>query len=121
MAEHDGKVFCTTLPSGKIFSFGSGHSIISNNPLKDGWHHVVAVRSKDQLSLYLDGKLEVQSGLIDLSQFDLDNKVPLRIGFGANDFFDGDMADLRLYNRVLSKKEIKYLSDKGNILVQNDK
>lgn len=121
MAEHDGKVFCTTLPSGKIFSFEAGRNIISPAPLKPGWNHVVAAKSKDKLTLFIDGKMTVQSTSFDLSPLDMDNKVPLRIGFGANDYFNGQMADLRIYNRILSRKEIKYLANRSNISALKEK
>lgn len=111
MAEFDGKVFCSTLPSGRIFSFEAGKNVISPGPVPPGWHHVVATRSKDHLTLYLDGKQLSQSRSFDLSCFDLNNNEPLRIGFGPDDYFVGDMADLRLYNRCLNISEIRFLSD----------
>jgi hypothetical protein len=121
MAENDGKVFCSTLPSGKIFSLEAGRSVMSPDPFPDGWHHIVAVKSKNRLILYIDGKESVQSGSLDFSSFDLDNKVPLRIGFGSNDSFDGQMAEMRIYNRMLNDSEIKYLADPRNLKISDDK
>lgn len=115
MVEHDGKVFCSTLPSGKIFSFEAGRNIICPDPMKEGWHHIVAVKSKDRLILYIDGKESAKSGLFDSLTYNLDSRIPLRIGFGANDYFSGQMADLRLYNRQLNNSEIRLLSDPENI------
>jgi hypothetical protein len=115
MAEIDGKVFCSTLPSGRIFSFEAGKNAISPGPVPSGWHHVVAVRSKDHLTLYLDGKQLSQSVSFNPSLFDLNNNEPLRIGFGTNDYFVGNMAELRIYNRSLTKGEISFLSDKKHI------
>jgi hypothetical protein len=111
MAEHDGKVFCSTLPSGKIFSYESGRNVLSTNPVTPGWHHLAAVKSEDRLSLFIDGKKLAQSEPFDPDMFDLDNQMPLKIGFGSNDYFNGSMANIRLYNRALSSREIRYLSD----------
>ena len=38
--------------------------------------------------------------------YDLSNDQPLLIGFGAHDYFNGLMSDLRLYNRALTEPEI---------------
>ena len=115
MAEHDGKVFCSTLPSGKVFSFEAGRNIMGDDTMPAGWHHVVAVRSKDRLILYLDGKQLEQSTQFNSGLFDLNNNAPLRIGFGTNDCFIGSMADLRLYSRSLNAMEISFLSDYRHI------
>jgi hypothetical protein len=32
--------------------------------------------------------------------------MPLRIGFGQTEFFDGKMQDVRLYNRALKADEV---------------
>ncbi|MDD4108121.1 MAG: LamG domain-containing protein [Prolixibacteraceae bacterium] len=114
MAENDGKVFCSTLPSGKIFSSEFGKNVISNDPVTPGWHHIVAAKSNDQITLYLDGKEIVKSGTFDNRLYNLDNEAPLYIGFGPNDYFNGSMADLRLYNRTLTANEIRLLSDTLN-------
>ena len=111
MAEHEGKAFCSTLPSGKIFSFQAGCNVLSPDPLGDRWHHIVAVKSKDRLILYIDGRESARSVPFDPSSFDLDNNIPLKIGFGAGDYFNGEMADLRIYNRTLTIDEIKFLSN----------
>ncbi len=115
MAEHDGKVFCSTLPSGKIFSFETGVNIISGDPIPSGWHHITATKSKDRLTLYLDGKQLAQSEPFNGSLYDLKENMALQIGFGTDDYFIGSMADLRLYNRSLKPGEILFLSDSGHI------
>jgi hypothetical protein len=115
MAEYDGKVFCSTLPSGKIFSFEAGVNILSPAPITSGWHHIAAVKSRDRLTLYLDGKQLSKSEAYDSGLYDLNNNVPLRIGFGNNDYFIGRMADLRLYDRSLNSGEISFLSDSSHI------
>jgi len=103
-------VFCSTLPSGRIFSFEAGSNITWGDPMPAGWHHVAAVKSGDHLLLYVDGSQVAQSTSSDLSRFDLNNQCALRIGFGSNDYLLGRMADLRLYQRALHSSEIRRLS-----------
>jgi len=119
MAEHDGKVFCSTLPSGKIFSTSAGYNVMSASSLPDGWHHIAAVRTERHLILYIDGK---ESGRTDLPRdfsVEMSDNIPLRIGYGSNDFFSGRMADLKIYNRPLDKHEIRSLSDPRNMTIIN--
>jgi len=111
MAEHDGRVFCSTLPSGKIFSFEAGRNVTWGDPVPAGWHHITAVRSHDRLILYVDGRHVAESSVFNESLFDLNDKTDLRIGFGADDYFLGRMADLRLYQRALHSREIRCLSN----------
>jgi hypothetical protein len=109
MAEHDGRLFCSTLPSGKVFAYEAGRNAMWGDSLPAGWHHVAAVKSRDRLTLYVDGARVAQSAEFDSQEFDLGGAVPLQIGFGANDRFYGRMADLRLYRRALLADEIRDL------------
>jgi hypothetical protein len=109
MAEHDGKVFCSTLPSGNIYSYEAGKSVTYAEPFPDGWHHVVATKSNDKLQLFMDGELVKMKVLTEPWQINPDNNNPLKIGFGPNGFFDGQMSDLRFYNKELKKEEIMTL------------
>jgi hypothetical protein len=110
MAEHDGRLFCSTLPSGRIFAFEAGRNATWGHPLTAGWHHIAAVKSNDRLSLYVDGERVAQSSSLDSMQYDLDSGASLQIGFGANDYFHGRLAHLRLYRRILNPAEIRRLA-----------
>jgi hypothetical protein len=114
MAENDGKLYCSTLPSGKIYGVEFGRNLLSPTPLKSDWQHITAVKSKNQLYLYVNGEKVSQSVIFDNKDFDLSSKVPLKIGFGANSYFKGKISDLRLYQRSLNESEIKFLSDLSN-------
>ena len=60
-----------------------------------------------QLQLYIDGKLVATSPSFNYSEvFDIENALPLMIGFGAVDYFTGVMDELRIYNRALSAEEV---------------
>lgn len=111
MAEHDGRVFCSTLPSGKVFAFAAGCNATWGHSLSAGWHHIAAVKSSERLTLYVDGQRASQSIQAD-RQYDIDSAASLQIGFGANDYFRGRLADLRLYERALNPIEIRQLASK---------
>lgn len=115
MAENQGTLYCSTLPSGKIFGFELGKNVLSPSPLSGGWHHLAAVKSKNKLALFLDGELVASSEIDPADVYDLDANVPLKIGFGANNYFNGKMASLRLYQRALNPLEIVFLADPDNL------
>ena len=112
MTEHDGKVFCGTLPSGKIYGFEAGKSVMSPNGVPSGWQHVAATKTSDHLKLFINGNLISETQIPDSMKFNLNGELPIKIGFGSNDYFNGRMRDLRLYNRALNNDEIKELSAK---------
>jgi len=110
MAVYQGKLFAGTLPSGKVLSYEAGRMATSDMALPPGRHHIAAVRDGDMLRLYVDGKLAAQSSSFDSSEFDLNTEQPLKIGFGAHQYFKGTMSDLRLYRGALQADEIQQLS-----------
>lgn len=110
MAEHDGKVFCSTLPSGKIYGFEAGKSVMSPNKIPSGWQHVAATKTVNSLKLYVNGKLVSETKIPDSTKFNLDSQLPIKIGFGSNDYFYGRLREVRIYNRELNNQEIEELS-----------
>jgi len=110
MAQYQGRLFCTTLPSGHVHSLEAGPCATHDRELPPGWHHVVAVKHGAVLKLYLDGKLVAESAKFDREKFDLTTDEPLLIGAGAGAFFRGALADVRLYRRALGVDEIGRLS-----------
>ncbi len=111
LAEHKGKVYCTTLPSGHIYAYEAGKNVTWDQPVPAGWHHVAAIKTTDRLQLYMDGKLVGESERFTTGDYDLENSGSLKIGFGPNDYFRGNMKELRIYNRSLTASEIKYLAE----------
>lgn len=109
MAVFNGRLFSGTLPSGHVRSFETGKNATLDRELPPGTHHIAAVRDNSQLKLYLDGKLEAQSSKFSAEQFDLSNDVPLRIGSGTHDFFNGRLKDVRLYSKALTPEELSQL------------
>jgi outer membrane protein assembly factor BamB len=110
MAEFQGRLFTSTLPSGHVYAFEAGASAMWDREFPAGWHHVAAVKSGGLLRLFVDGRAVAQSRRFDPAQYDLQTAAPLRIGFGANDYFCGRLAGVRWYGRALGDAEIKRLA-----------
>ena len=107
MAEHDGKLFCSTLPSGKIYSWRAGRVAMAGKAFPARWHHVAAVRSSGSIKLFVDGILASTQSGFDAADYDLSVDHSLRIGFGPNDYFNGKLSEVKLYGRALSDAEIQ--------------
>jgi hypothetical protein len=110
MAQYRGRLFCSTLPSGRIHSLTAGPCVTHDRELEPGWRHVAAVRAGETLRLFVDGTLVAESERFDPTRFDLVADTPLLIGAGAGDYFRGALADVRLYKKALSVEEIGRLS-----------
>jgi len=89
---------------------------VSGGPrVNDGqWHHVAVSRKRSgQVTLYVDGKSVGVGGLA--SRDDVGHIV--RLGYTATDFmpaFKGEMDEVRIFQRVLSAKEIvRLVAGKG--------
>ncbi|MCP4453053.1 MAG: hypothetical protein GY809_16450 [Planctomycetes bacterium] len=93
----------------------AGTNLVSA-PLKlpSGWHHVAGVINSAtmQMTLYLDG-VAVAQGPTDSVPSDMGETTQNWIGrsqFFADPTYNGSLDDLRIYNRVLSEGEIRYLA-----------
>jgi outer membrane protein assembly factor BamB len=110
MAEHQGRLYCSALPTGHVFALRAGACVSFDRPLPPGWRHVAAVRGGGVLRLYVDGAEVATSEPFDPSRFDLNPDVPLRIGAGAGGSFRGRMGDVRIYRRALVAGEVAALA-----------
>ncbi|HOZ47632.1 MAG TPA: LamG domain-containing protein [Candidatus Hydrogenedentes bacterium] len=110
MAVFDGKLFCGVLPSGHVHAFEAGRCVSVDRELPSGWAHVAATRSGASLNLFINGQLAAASEASGLDALDLSNTQPLTIGFGAHDYFNGALRDVRLYGRALDAEEVVCLA-----------
>jgi hypothetical protein len=84
------------------------------------WYHVVAVYNAtlQTLNIYLNGALDngTLSGTVPASLFDPNQNLYIGnlAGAGGQDYWKGQMDDVRIYNRALSPAEIKRLYKIGN-------
>jgi hypothetical protein len=110
MAVYNGKLFAGTLPSGRVLSIEAGKSATHDRELPPGWRHLAAVKARGKLCLYIDGEQAAESSVFDPADYDISNEQPLKIGFGAHDYFRGEMRELRIYDRALSEDEVRALA-----------
>jgi len=101
-----------------------GH-IVGSTDLRGGWHHVAAVLVDDgsadvsEIELYVDGILEIISD-VEAMAIDTGYNNNVLIGTllgGAGSlvqFFDGQIDDVRIYDRALDQLEIQTLASMGN-------
>ena len=109
MTLYEGSLFCGTLPSGHVFRLDAGQNVTHDHELAPGWRHLALVRQSNQLHLYVDGKCVATSRRDIPGDYDINNEAPLYIGFGAADYFNGWMKELRLYDVALSDEDIAAL------------
>ncbi|MFN4920207.1 MAG: LamG-like jellyroll fold domain-containing protein [Planctomyces sp.] len=107
LAELHGRLYCSTLPSGHIWSVQAGASVQHHAAFPDGWHDIAAVRTGRQLLLYIDGKQVATASIPADSPIDLHSTAPLRIGAGMNGSLNGRLRDLRIYQRALTVTELQ--------------
>jgi hypothetical protein len=110
MAEFQGRLFVGTLPSGHVWSMEAGKNATCDHELAPGWRHLVATRHGRRLKLYVDAAQVAVSTEFEPADFDLSCEQPLKIGFGPNDYLNGRLRDLRIYNRALNDTEIAQLA-----------
>lgn len=97
MATYQGRLFATTLPSGKIWSMSAGTLVTHDKELSAGWHDIVAERRAGKLRLTVDGKLVAEADTPEMSL--TTEGLDLKIGEGPRGRFPG-----RLKNVSFEKK-----------------
>jgi N-acetylneuraminic acid mutarotase len=107
-------------PDGSFFysQWGSTYNLIADQAYGDDtWHHQAVVIDGSQLSLFLDGVIRGQRTVASdrLNQHVL---IGAPLDFVSAGFWDGEIDDVRFYNRALSVAEVSLLytqADKGGI------
>jgi hypothetical protein len=93
--------------SGRVYSMEAGKSVSFDDDLGGSWRHVVAVaRDKDVVRLYVDGRLSSSAQAFDSTDYNLSNRSPLVIGFGANGFLSEALDDIRVYRGPLVANQV---------------
>jgi len=84
---------------------------LSDNQLEDGWHMVTMTYNVREFIFYINGLL-IESGIDDGNINSLDGLSKLTIGTSRklDRFFEGDIDDIRIYDRALSEAEILVLA-----------
>ena len=107
---------------GKIEFFVEGNpndlSLVGPSVIDGEWHHIAATwASSGQGRLYVDGVLEVDK-VHDAHRFNLAGLI--RIGgpksLASTRFYDGQLDELKLYDRVLTPEEISLLANEAPLI-----
>jgi len=88
----------------------AGKCVSYDYDLGSGWKHLAAVKNNNRLELYVNGKLQSASSVLEAKDYNISNTAPFRIGYGEIDYFSGKIKEVRLYNRILNEKEIARFS-----------
>ncbi|MCC6127372.1 MAG: LamG domain-containing protein [Pirellulales bacterium] len=96
---------------GRVYSIRAGQVVSHERDIGGGWTHLAAVRKGKALRLYVNGELSASCTASEDRIFDLTNAEPLKIGFGAQNYFTGAMSDLRLYGRALEADEVRQIRE----------
>lgn len=110
--------FYIRMVNGQLYFHGRDQSGVGHAPpptsstYNDGeWHHLVAIVNLTHWMLYVDCE-QVQDYVTSSSSPDITVNAPLTFGrytVDNNAYLDGDLDEIRLYNRVLTNDEICYL------------
>ena len=96
---------------GRVRSIQAGQVVSHERDIGGEWTHIAAVRRGRKLELFINGRLATSSTLREGPAFNLSNEAPLWIGFGAQNSFHGEMADLRWYAGALDAAAVAQLAN----------
>jgi len=108
-----GELYVGTLPSAHVHSMRAGAVASHDRGLGGGWHHLAGVREGRRVTLYLDG-IAVAS-----AEGDVEGALapapgtPLVLGGGPRADLEGELADVRLWDRALDGATIARMAAGG--------
>ena len=110
MAAYQGKLYATTLPSGHVWSLQTGAAVSWDREFPAGWHHVAAQRQGGSVRVFVDGRIVAETKAPRAGALNVSNSQPWKIGAGSGDFFNGALADVRVFRRALAADEVQTLA-----------
>lgn len=100
--------FCMLSFGGKLTFMGDGHGVVSDVQLNDNkWHHVAITYKNNQIKIYADGTLVKQDVLYNLNITGSQFHIGASNRNGIDELFEGDIDEVRVWNRALSENELK--------------
>lgn len=108
-----GELFVGTLPSARVHSMRVGAVATHDRSLAPGWHHLAGMREGRRVSLHVDG-VEVATSEGDVEgPFMPRPGTPLVLGGGPRADLEGEIADVRLWDRALDPTHIGRMAIRG--------
>ncbi len=95
---------------GKVFSIQAGQVVSHEHDIGGEWTHLAAVRRDRRLELFINGQKTESTELREGPAFNISNTVPLWIGFGAQNSFDGHITDVGIYDGALDDAAVRRLT-----------
>ena len=92
---------------GRVHGFSAGQVCSHEHDIGGDWTHVAAVRAGQETRLYINGELSSTAQAPAHTTFDLTNASPLYIGYGAQTYFKGAIANVRIYGNRLDDETIR--------------
>lgn len=81
---------------------------VGKTPVNDGkWHHLVGMKVKDKVKIYVDGKEDGVANAVDAKYGDNDQPLVFMVHFDR--WFKGMIDEVAIFNRALSEQEIATL------------
>jgi hypothetical protein len=105
MALFRGQLFVGTLPSARVHAIQAGAVAMLDHSASPGWHHLTGVRDGREVSLYVDGLL-VGTAAADITELAPGPGTPLTLGGGPRADLEGELADVRFWDRPLDQSAI---------------
>lgn len=94
----------------RVFSIQAGQVVSHEHDIGGDWTHITATRRGRRVELFINGQKTESAELRAGPAFNINNSAPLWIGFGSQNFFDGQIADLRWYDGALDAAAIQKLN-----------
>ena len=103
------------------FDSGGNPKIINAAATFDNnWHHLVAVATDSEVKIYMDGKRLATTGTLAPIVSTSTNVKIGGWGLTGNYYLNGDIDDVKIYNRALSAEEVRYHYNQGKPVAQWD-
>lgn len=109
-----GKVNIIVFKSSVVYDSVTSNSYINDNQ----WHHILGTWDGNTINVYIDGKLDGfknYSGVINSNQ-----ATPLYFAkhpyAGFEDYFTGQIDDVRIYNYALTAEQVKQVMNEGSVV-----
>lgn len=123
VSSNNGRFGLSVSGSGYLRFVAGNNDLLGNIPINDNnWHHIAVVYaggSNGLLSLYVDGVPDVNA-IKNLNTASVGSlRLGATIGSSLNEFFDGSLDELRIWNRALCLPEIQNNRNKELLLPQS--
>ena len=120
-ASSDGFIFfCNTAEQVKYFVNSSG--LTSTNTFEDKWVYAVGTYDGTTQNLYIDGSLDKTATTSQTISTTTDARIGARSHTSPASYFNGNLANVAIWNRALSSDEINAVMWKGyQSLTDNEK